>query len=260
MRKGHHFILALVLFYCISCDKGVTSMRGAYQMISQTINDGEKDSSIQASQFKIYTDSHVMFAGIGSDSSDYFGIGTYSIEKGKVNETIFFTAGNGSSDDKPSSFVLDVQKTDKGYKQVIHEIQTDNGKFSSTEEYQNSGMAVTSPLDGTWKETKLTVIEKGDTTTVNSMVQYKIYEAGNFMFGGTYTDSTGTKSTRVGYGTFNMVSDNNLKEAIKVSTYTGIVGMTLDVAIEMIDPTHFRQTLVVNGNSSIEDYEKVTIK
>lgn len=257
MKKDHYVFLALVLLYCTSCDKGVTSMRGAYQMMSQTINDGKKDSSIHASQFKIYTDSHVMFAGISSDSSDYFGIGTYSIEKGKVNENFFFTAANDSSDDKPSSFVLDVQKTDKGYKQVIHGMQTDNSEFTVTEEYENSGTAVTSPMDGIWKETKLTFIEKGDTTTLSTMVQYKIYDSGNFMFGGTYTDSTGTKSTRVGYGTFDMVSDNNLKETIKVSTYTGIVGMTLDVAIEIIDPTHFRQTLVANGNYSIEDYEKI---
>ena len=260
MKKSFYLVSALVLLYCASCDKGVTTMKGAFQMLSQTVNDGKKDSVYQSSQFKIYTDSHVMYVGIGADSSDYFGIGTYSVENGKVNETMFFTAGNATSNDKPTSYVLDIQKTDKGYKQVIREMQTDDGKFTVTEDYQNAGSATTSLLDGTWKETKLIIIAKGDTTVYTTGTQYKMYESGNFIFGSSFADSTGTKFTNVGYGTFEKVSDTQIKETIKVSTYRSIVGRTLNVEIKMIDATHFRQTIANGDGFNIEEYEKLTNK
>jgi len=52
-------------------------MIGAYQMTSQVLNDGSKDSILDRKQLKIYTDKYFMYGSPNlTDSFANFGIGT----------------------------------------------------------------------------------------------------------------------------------------------------------------------------------------
>jgi hypothetical protein len=255
MKKLLFLLPAVVLMFCTSADKKMASMQGAYKMLTQSWNDGKKDTSVQASQLKIYTDTHLMYAGIGSDSVDYYGIGEYSQTDGVVTEKILFTASDSSTNNEAELVNLEITKTDKGYQQIIRDIKVTDGTITLTETYETASQPVTSPLDGAWKCTKYTVIEKGD-TTVYTIEQYKFYGAGNFMYGNTYADSTKRKQTGIGYGTFEKINDSKIKETVMVSTYS-MTSRTFELTIELLDDSHYRQTIVDGNVTQIEEYERL---
>jgi hypothetical protein len=255
-------LACMVLLACSTSEKKV-SMAGAYQLLKQNANDGKKDTVWNSSQMKLFTDGHFMYGGISSDSTNFFGFGEYVYDNGMVTEKVIFTASDSSSNSEPQSYQLAISRNDKGYTQVIKDIGT-TVKYTLTEDYQNAGTGKVSPLDGAWKCTTLTIIStKGDTTKVDFVkskaTQYKIYSDGNIIFGGNWTDPDGLKHTAIGYGTFESVNDKLIKESPKLSTYK-IAGQTLDLAIEMPDANHFKQTITDGSGSSIEEYERLAKK
>src|SRR6476469_6334115 len=63
---------------------GNLAMPGAYAMLMQIMNDGNRDSILNVQQFKIYTDRHFMYAhALPGDSLAYYGVGTYRIDNGR---------------------------------------------------------------------------------------------------------------------------------------------------------------------------------
>lgn len=260
-------IFAIVLLaVIISCNNSATtekkeamSMPGAYTMLSQTVSDGKRDTVYaNLKQLKIYTPDYMMYANVNpSDSVSGFGIGTYSSDSGMIKENVIYNASDTSASDNPGSFTLMIEKTAKGYKQVIPELTMGNTKVKLTEEYETAGTATTTALDGAWKETKAYTI-KGKDTTMRPATQYKTYYAGHFIFGHTYKDSANKIHTGMGYGTFTMGSANKITENVVASTYGSIRGKSFDIAIEMTGTDAFKQTISeTTGEIGVEFYQRL---
>src|SRR6476646_10699465 len=188
-------LLLILLLGCGRTEKIV--MVGAYQMTTQTLNDGTKDSVIQRNQLKIYTDEYMMYASPNvTDSFANFGIGKYKIENGKVYEYRFYTAEQG---EKMDTFELNIEKTYNGYKQIIEHINIGGKTYKLTEEYVSKGTDQKSPLDGTWKQVKnIYLTSKGDSSVNNSPLEYKTFGAGYFIWAITVKDSTNRKTSVFG--------------------------------------------------------------
>lgn len=256
-------ILAIALFTFISCNNAekneAMKMPGAYTMLSQSVNDGNRDTTYTTlKQLKIYTEDHMMYANVNpADSVSGFGIGTYSTNADSVTENVVYNASDTSANANAANFTLVIETTAKGYKQVIPEMTMGEQKLRLTEEYESSGTTAKSPLDGAWKQINAFTI-KGKDTISQKGIQYKTYYAGHFIFGHTYTDSTQKLHTGMGYGTFVMNGTNKVKENVAASTYHQIRGKSFDIDIEMKGTDEFKQTLInSNGDIGVEVYQRL---
>lgn len=253
----------LALTGCNNADKTETtntSMAGAYKMLSQSIKSSKLDTTTSAlQQLKMYGDGYMMYANFNpSDSVSSFGVGSYTAVKDTVTENVIYNASDTSKSDAPGNFKLVIEKTDKGYKQVIADMQMQGGeKMTLTEAYESAGTKATSALDGTWKLTKGYNIN-GKDTSLNNAVQYKMYTGGYFIFGHTYSDSANITHTGMGYGTFAMTGNNKSKEMVLVSTYYQIRGQAVDLDIEMTGTDAYTQTITgKDGSKSVEIYSRL---
>lgn len=229
-------------------------------MASQTLNDGTKDTSINRRQLKIYTDDHVIYAAMRfPDSLASYGIGTYKIDNGKVIEQLFYTSANA---DKKDTFTLAIELTDKGYKQVIEEMLSQGKKYTLSEEYDRVGKADSTPIDGAWKQTKNFYIRKnGDTIVNNNITEFKVYQAGHFIWAASIPDSASKKSrTFFGFGTYNMDGNNKSREVNSLSTYPPLIDSTVNIDIEFLGANSYKQTIVQPDNEkSVEIYDRLKV-
>jgi len=250
--------LSLLLLVLGCKTKPKIEMIGAYQMTTQVLNDGTKDSVIQRNQLKIYTTDYMMYASPNvNDSFANLGIGKYKIENGKVYEYRFYTAEDG---EKMDTFVLDIEKTYNGYKQVIDKINIGGKTYKLTEEYVSKGTDQKSPLDGTWKQVKnIYLSNKGDSSVNNNPLEYKAFQSGYFIWAITVKDSTNHRTSVFGYGPFDMLSNNKTRETVANSTFVkGLSGKTYDVDIDMSGTDSYKQTITfANGDKSTEVYQKI---
>lgn len=252
--------IVLAFVSCTSSVKQAPDMKGAYFMNSQTVtNDNENVTYSDLKQLKIYTDSFLMYVQVNpSDSVSGFGVGSYSSDSGKIIEKPIYTSrASGFNDSPVATYSLTITKTPEGYTQFIPEIIIDSAKSKLTEEYQYVGKKdQTSPLDGVWKETDFYVV-KGNDTTRDSRTQYKAFYQGYFMFGQTLKDPSGKISTGIGFGTFVMNGDKQIKETDLNSTYSILVGTPYDVNFEMKGPHSYMQTInYPDSSKSTEVYER----
>jgi hypothetical protein len=257
MKSIIPFVL-LVLFGCNNAANKMVSMAGAYNMDSSSVFDGEKTStSDRIKEFKIYTYDHMMWVNMNpADSVSRFGIGRYSYDTGQVIENIIYGATDSTANTNPASFTLLIEKTDRGYKQVISELRSRGKTYRLSEYYETVSTAVKTPLDGAWKAVKMYTIKGKDTTLVQNVTQFKTYFAGHFMFGHTYLDSTKRLHTGIGYGSFEMNGPNKIKEHVETTTYYQIRGKTIDIDIEMMGTNGFKQTITdPDGTKNVEEYE-----
>lgn len=252
-----------MVLYTIGCNtstvKETPNMPGAYLMTSQTLNDGKKDTKLSTlKQLKIYTDNFFMYAQVNpADSVSSFGVGSYISDTGTVTENGIFSARDTTYTATPISFKLNITKTPDGYEQVIPELVADSQKYKLTEVYQTVGTDVKAPLDGVWKETNSYTL-KGNDTTKNVRTQFKAYYAGYFMFGASSKDSASKNHTGIGFGTFEMIGDNKMKETDLNSTYSIIAGQSFNIEIEMTGTDNYNQTISqADGSKSVEYYERV---
>jgi hypothetical protein len=252
----------LFLFAAIACNnakKETPAMPGVYLMLSQSVKGEKIDTTYTTlNQLKIYTDDHFMYANVNpADSVSAFGIGTYSADTGAVIEHRIFSAADSTSSASPSTFKLEVEKTGKGYRQVIPAFELQGQKYRLTEEYQSQDTASTSPLDGAWKQIKYYYIKGKDTSAENN-VQYKTYYEGHFIWGQSYTDSAKKTHTGIGFGTFTMDGTNKAKETVASSNYSQIIGMIFNLDISMNGSDGFSQTITnSDGSKTIEVYQRL---
>ena len=258
MKKMLFALMVPVLcsFITISV-QNIATMPGAYKLISQSVTDGSQTQTSPIKQLKVYTDHYMMYANVNpSDSVSSFGVGSYTESQGKVTEHVIYSASGNTSDDTSRSFNVNIEKTPKGYKQVISNIGPGD-KYKLTEEYESVGTGAKSPLDGVWKQIKSYQI-KGNDTTKNEGTEFKTYYAGHFIWGATYTDSASKKQTGIGFGTFAMNGNNKVKETIDNSTYSQINGQTFNIAIEMNGADWFKQTIDnADGTKNVEVYNRL---
>jgi hypothetical protein len=251
-------IIPFILLALLSCNnkKETMLMPGAYNMLSSSVFDGEKDTTYTTlKEFKIYTYDYMMYVNISpKDSVSRFGIGAYSADSGKVIENIIYGATDSASSSNPATFTLLIEKTDKGYKQVIPVVSRGK-KYQLTEDYEAVSTPTKTPLDGAWKLTKAYRIT-GKDTAVQKLTQFKTFFAGHFMFGHTYLDSANRLHTGIGYGTFELHGKDKLKEHVETTTYYQIRGKAVDIDIEMKGNGAFIQTITnTDGTKNVEEYQ-----
>jgi hypothetical protein len=257
-----NLIFSCIIISLISCSsssvKPVPKMPGAYFMISQNINDGKKDTKLtDLKQLKIYTDGMMMYTQVNpSDSVSGFGLGSYSSDTGTVIENVIYSAAD-TTINTPASYKLNITTSPDGYTQFIPAINISGQQSSLTEEYQAVGKAQTTPLDGVWKQTDFYII-KGKDTTRSQRTQYKAFYAGYFMFGLTAKDSSNKNATGIGFGTFEMNGENQIKETDLNSTYSIAVGRSYMIDVDITGPDNYNQTITsADGSKSVEFYERV---
>jgi hypothetical protein len=271
---GRNFVAQNIVFpnnfYYINCTlnpdmmkniivKETPNMPGAYLMTSQTLNDSKTETKYTTlKQLKIYTDNFFMYAQVNpADSVSSFGVGSYTADTGTVTENRIFNAGDSSYNATPERFKINITKTADGYEQVIPEIVTDSQKYKLTEGYHAVVTNVKSPLDGVWKEIN-SYSSNGKDTTRNVRTQFKAFYAGYFMFGASFKDSASKNHTGIGFGTFEMIGDNKMKETDLNSTFSIIAGQSFDIDIEMTGADTYKQTITqTDGSKSVEYYTRL---
>ena len=235
------------------------SMKGAYSMLRQTANDGTKDSMMNSEQFKIYTDRYMIYVHpkVGDTLAEY-GIGMYEVKNGKVIEYVFHTSENGARKD---TFELSISKIGNGYKQTIHLPETEGRRWVLVEDYINVGKDSTTPLDGAWKQTKVTSIApNGKRTTNSNPTQFKVYESGHFIWVNSSVEPRTKKPVSYyGYGSFDMNGNKKSTEINTSSTFrSDLIGVPVSVQIELIGKDAYRQTIAYpDGSKMIEEYQKL---
>lgn len=255
--------LAFFLITAIGCNtasKNGLEMPGAYNMLSVSVKNEKTDTSFSnILQHKIFTSDFIMYANVNpKDSVSSFGVGTYDVSNDTLTEHIFLSAADTTKNEQKRNFNLIIEKLPKGFKQVIPDMEWSGGqKMTLTETYDRVGTDVTSPLDGLWKlVTRYNV--KGADTIMGDPSQYKMYYAGEFIFGHTWIDSVNKTHTGIGYGTFKMDGANKVKENILASTYYEIRGKLVDLDIEMNGTDSYKQTITqADGTKNVEIYERV---
>lgn len=251
----------ILLAFALSCNEKPEespSIAGAYYMTRQVINDGGKDSMIDRKQLKIYTDRYMMFATPNlTDSFATFGIAEYKLEGNKLSEYIFYRAAEGEEKDTAQ---LTIERTDKGYIQVIDNILFNGRPVKLTEEYERINRPQESPLDGAWKQVKnIFINQKGDSSVNQTPLEYKAYQSGYFIWAITTKDSANQRTSVFGYGPFEMVNPTKSKETIQNSTFvSSLIGRTYEVDLEFTGTDTYKQTITfANGEKSIEIYQKL---
>lgn len=255
MKKLVLLFMAIAFFGCKS--KETPEMPGVYNMLSQSLNDGRKDSTvIGIRQLKIYTPDHMMYTRFGKDSISSFGIATYGMVEGSIKENLIYSSVDSTEDVTNPLFHLEIESTSTGYKQVITGLEARGKKYTLKEEYESVGTPMTSPLDGAWEIARSYIIN-GPDTTLQDLKEYKTYFAGHVMFGVNYLDSLKLMHTAIGYGKFDM-QDNKVKETYDVSTFPFMRGTSFDVTIEFDGPDRFKQTITDStGQIDIEVWDRL---
>jgi hypothetical protein len=258
-----NLMLAAMLFImgCNTSDKKENAaMPGAYKMLSQNVKSDKTDTTYTSlQQLKIYTDDYMMYANVNSpDSVSSFGIGSYSADKDTVTENVIYNASDTSKNQTAGTFKLLIEKTGKGYKQIISDILSQGQHYKLTEEYESIGTATKAPLDGAWKQTKSYYVKGKDTSVSSNLTQFKTYYSGHVIWGNTYSDSAHKIHTGVGFGKFEMNGNNKVKESMMTSTYYQVRGHDFDIDITMNGTDGFTQTMNnKDGSKSVEVYERL---
>lgn len=240
--------------------KASETMKGAYMLVKQVVNDGTRDSTMKIDQLKIYTDRYMMYAHqLPNDSLGDYGIGTYTYNNGKITENIFYTATGGN---QKNSYDLDIHKTNDGYSQLIHfPVDSSGVHYTLTEDYRTVSKALNSPLDGAWKQTSTSYIPKTGSASENkNPTQFKVYQSGHFIWANTQQDSATHKPvSSYGYGTFEMKGPNHSVEHGMHSTFaSSVVGMPIDLQLQFTGKDSYTQTIVwPNGDKLVEVYQRL---
>ena len=255
--KSIIFVAMLTLLLSCNSKKEIMRMPGAYNMLSSSVFDGEKDTTYTTlKEFKIFTYNYMMYVNLSpNDSISRFGIGSYSADSGKVIESIIFGATDTVSSSNPATFMLVIEKTDKGYKQVIPELVSRGKKYRLTEDYQSVSTDAKTPLDGAWKLVKACRIA-GTDTTVENVTRFKTFFAGHFVLGQTYPGSNKRLHTEIAYGKFELTGKSQLKETVETNTCYQLDKKEIDREIELNGNGLCKQTRInKDGSKEVEEYQ-----
>jgi len=234
-------------------------IKGAYAMLRQVAHNANGDSLMNSEQFKVYTDKYMIYVHPKMrDTLAEYGIGTYEIKNGKVIEYVFHTSENGARND---TFELNIYKIGDGYRQIIHFPADEGRSWTLIEDYMSVGKNATSPLDGAWKQTKVTyTAANGQKRTVDKPTQFKVYESGHFVWVNTSVDSArGGPVSYYGYGSFEMDGTTKSTEINASSTFrTDLIGIPVPIKLEFTGKDVYRQTITnPDGSKVVEEYRRM---
>ncbi len=254
------FAMAAILASCAQ-PEAPTSQAGAYSLDKVIWNDGTKDNESLASdghtQFKIYTADSYFYIVEGKDSAISFGVGSYTqTDANNIEEVNIF---NTTSLDTAGTAKLAITKNEKGYNQKISEIMVRGAKWSGSEDYTKLEGAGTSDLDGLWHQTK-SINVTGQDSVVNTYNEYKVYQAGHFMWAARAVTDTTTNvmANHIGKGSFTL-SNGTLTEDLTFSSNRTWIGK-FNIPVTFNGPDEFTQTIsdTVNKVTSIKTYKRVS--
>lgn len=259
----YKYFFGLLLFAGTTCrsqdEKRLTGLSGAYLMLSQSLEGNSSDTTYtERKQLKIYTDHYMMYVLLSlEDSVSSFGLGTFSIKKGKLTEHIIYSASNNIENTNSFSGTVNISLRHRGYEQIIPQIMSERGKVRLIEDYQMLVASLPSPLDGTWKLTDAYTINKKDTMR-SKAVKYKTYYKGYYSAGSFSTKSSGEKYTTAEYGTFQVSGQNKLKENVTYSTKSIKNGQSYDLDILMKSNDALTiKAAYTTGIEEVENYERM---
>lgn len=220
MKKIIYLLLAIgsvSIYSCSNADQTANdSMAGIYTRDLTKITDTAQDTLMQentvSNQAKIYSDKHVIYAGMNQDSTTYFGVGSYTMSNGIVSETMFCYPG---IKDTSAIFSASITLLDNGFSQSIDYKGTQWGDVTGTEYYtkwedgENGGLT-----NGLYKASEHIWIMNGD-TMVTDWSDYKLMQNGHFIYAVTGTNLvSGAETSLAGSGKFR-IEGNQLIEQEK---------------------------------------------
>ena len=128
MKKVEKLFLVGLLLSVFACSKEKVdiNVEGNYTLSSQEFYLGDSLASdlAVAKQIKIFTNQHWMFIGFRGDSTVAFSAGTYSINEDMLTEQTL----TSNPDSAGSDFMLRIEMTDNGYRQIIDEMVLADGE------------------------------------------------------------------------------------------------------------------------------------
>jgi hypothetical protein len=241
MKKIIYVGLALATI-AIGCKQETkpAAILGVHKMDKQVVFDGKTESVATAAeglvQYKIYTPEGYFYIKVTKDSAVAFGTGSYTQTGNTVTETNIFNSG---SLDTAWSAKVEVEAAEKGYNQIVPELNLNGVKYKLTENYTTVASTGTSPLDGIWHQTK-TILISGKDTADKTYNEYKVYNGGHFMWATKYTDEATKKEVNlVGHGTFTL-NNESLTEQLDMSSRKDILGK-YDIKVKFNGPDEYTQ-------------------
>jgi hypothetical protein len=241
----------------MSCGRDTDSLTGAYRMLSQYGNSQRLDTVGTNPQLKIFTGNYAMYARHAGPIAA-FGVRHIVPEKGGIVERNIFGMSDTAEFVTPDAFHVEIEMTDRGYKQVIPSAKIWGQDFYIEEEYQRVDQGKPSPVDGAWHLTKAFTVKGADTTHLE-IVQFKFYQSGSFIFGHSLRDSAfAVPHAGIGFGTFSMTGDDTLVENVEESSYPGIMGKSFNIKVTLTTPNELLQIVdELDGVKSVEFYERM---
>lgn len=220
MKKNLIYV-ALLGFAISGCRKVESvSYSGVFKLEKQVIKVGEKDTLMDLSKMKIYTDHYYIYGGIGRDTTVHIGLGTYALDSGNtiVEHNIF----NNRALDSMQIFVVKITLSAKDRTQFISQFGRYRGvRYTLTEKYTRLPAAGTSALDGVW-ELDTVFRLKGRDTMRQRETRFKLFWHGHFMSIRHYPvkDTSNNYKNGFSYGRFTLknnelVGDENVASDAK---------------------------------------------
>ena len=253
MKKVEKLFLVGLLLSVFACseEKVDINVEGNYTLSSQEYYLGDSLTTTDlavAKQIKIFTNEHWMFIGFRGDSTVGFSAGTYSINEDMLTEHTLTSNPDSAGND----FMLRIEMTGNGYRQIIDEMALDNGEVWKLDEgYVRNQVTEASDLDGLYRLTKSVNIAEGDTSE-NTYHEFKMISKGEFLWGAQAINQDGSVNNYVGHGKI-MVNGNEVTEVLEDSNMAEITG-TFAITIERTD-SGFTQT---NTNPTTNAINKKT--
>jgi hypothetical protein len=249
--------LLLVLITAVACTKKDLDLTGSYKMTSQRIKGGNMDTTNTNSQIKIYTGGFGFYAQFGPDSAASWGVRKLLPATGGIRESNVFGAVGSAEYPTARIYLLNIEETVNGFRQVVPDLSYRGQTLELTEEYERIDSGIPTPYDGAWELTQAFIV-KGQDTTHLDITQYKFYHSGAFAFGHSVRDSLMNARSGFGYGTFDMVNDSTLTEHVEVSSYGQIVGKSFNINVKLAgDNTLLQVVDELEGAKSVESYRRL---
>ena len=252
MKKVEKLVLVVLVLSVFACskEKADINVEGNYTLSSQEFYLGDSLASdlAVAKQIKFFTNQHWMFIGFRGDSTVAFSAGTYSINEDMLTEQTL----TSNPDSAGSDFMLRIEMTDNGYRQIIDEMVLADGEVWKLDEtYERNKVNEASDLDGLYRLTKSVNIAEGDTSET-TYHEFKMISKGEFLWGAQSISQDGSVNNYVGQGKIT-VNGDEVTEVLEDSNMEGITGI-YPITIERTD-SGFTQTIT---NSTTNEINKKT--
>jgi len=200
--------MALAADIISGCRKIVrSSYSGVFKLEKQVISGGGRDTLMDLSKMKIYTDHYYIYGGIAPDTTVHIGLGTYALDSG--NTIIEHNIFNNRALDSAQIFVVKLTPSAGGRTQFTPDFGSHNMvHYTLTEKYSRLPSLGTSALDGVWELDTLLRLNGKDTMRQRE-TRFKLFWQGHFMTIRRYPvkDISNNYKNGFSYGKFTLSGD-----------------------------------------------------